>query len=62
MYAVIHKDCTGCGLCEQLCPAVFTVQKGTARASIGDIEEPAIPAAAAARDSCPLAAIDLLNE
>ncbi len=62
MYAVVQSDCTGCGLCAQLCPALFTVQNGTAHALPVDLDEAFLPAAAAARDCCPLAAIDFLSD
>ncbi len=62
MYAVVQSGCTGCGLCEQLCPALFTVRNGTAQAVPAELDEVVLPAAAAARDCCPLAAIDFLSD
>ena len=46
-------------LCASTCPAVFTLEDGVAVAMAGDIPEEELPAAAEARDGCPVSVIDI---
>ena len=55
MKAIVNEGCIGCGLCASTCPAVFTLEDGVA----GDIPEEELPAAAEARDGCPVSVIDI---
>ena len=59
MKAIVNEGCIGCGLCASTCPAVFTLEDGVAVAMAGDIPEEELPAAAEARDGCPVSVIDL---
>ena len=55
----VNESCIGCGLCEGICPEVFsTTDEGIAKAI--EIEVPADSEAAAeeAKDSCPVGAIE----
>ena len=54
MKAIVNEGCIGCGLCASTCPAVFTLEDGVAVAMAGDIPEEELPAAAEARDGCPV--------
>lgn len=58
MRAVIDEDaCTGCGLCEETCPEVFTVGDDVAEAIVDEIPEEAEEPARQAADECPEEAI-----
>ena len=59
MKAIVNEGCIGCGLCASTCPAVFTLEDGVAVAMAGDIPEEELPAAAEARDGCPVSVIGL---
>ena len=59
MKAIVNEGCIGCGLCASTCPAVFTLEDGVAVAMAGDIPEEELPAAAEARDGCPVSVIDI---
>lgn len=57
---VYEKSCIQCGLCAELCPAVFTLEAGEpARAITGPVPQEYGPAAQAAADGCPVNAISL---
>lgn len=58
MYVRILKSCIGCGICSQISPEVFDIEKNYAtvnRANIDGNEESCIDAAI----SCPVDAIDI---
>ncbi|MEG0152958.1 MAG: ferredoxin [Niameybacter sp.] len=61
MKAKVDKDtCIGCGLCPATCPEVFSLEDdGLAVAIEGDISEDVCEEAEAARDGCPVSAIDI---
>jgi len=48
--------CTGCGLCEEICPAVFELRDDGISHVIGDCEEN-MDCCQEAADSCPVGAI-----
>lgn len=57
---VIKEECIGCGLCEQICPEVFTMDdEGTAEAIKGEVPADAEECAQEAADSCPTGAIEI---
>lgn len=58
---VLEKACIRCGLCESVCPAVFTLPDdgGCARAADGPVPTAEQADARTAADSCPTAAIVL---
>ena len=62
MKAIVNEGCIGCGLCASTCPAVFTLEDGVAVAMAGDIPEEELPAAAEARDGCPVSVLDTLAD
>ncbi len=60
MKAIVdHDTCIGCGMCENICPAVFKLIDGKSTV----IEKPVAPenekSAREACDSCPVSAITL---
>ena len=61
MKASVDKDtCIGCGLCPSTCPEVFSLEDdGLAVAIEGEIPENVQGDAEAARDGCPVSAIDI---
>lgn len=61
MKAKVDKDtCIGCGLCPATCPEVFSLEEdGLAVAISGDIPTDQEDDAEAARDGCPVSAIDI---
>lgn len=64
MKAKVDKDtCIGCGLCPATCPEVFSLEDdGLAVAIEGEIPEDVTEEAEAARDGCPVSAIDIDEE
>ena len=57
MPAKVDEDlCTGCGLCEEICPAVFELGDDGLSHVIGDCEEN-MDCCQEAADSCPVGAI-----
>lgn len=57
---VIKDECIGCGLCEQICPEVFTMDdEGTAEAINCAIPADNEECAQEAADSCPTDAIEI---
>lgn len=55
----INENCIGCGLCEGLCPEVFTLtDEGVAFAEDKDVDAENLAAAAEAMESCPVSAIE----
>lgn len=61
MHATVNREaCIRCGLCPNLCPAVFSLQEGeSAQAIAGELPEAALAAAQEAADNCPTGAIQL---
>lgn len=61
MKAFVDKDvCIGCGLCNDLCPEVFSMDDdGTAVAIEEEISEDAEDAAKEAAEQCPVEAIKI---
>ena len=59
MKAFVDQDiCIGCGMCEGLCPAVFSIgEDEKAHAMDEEIQEGDLADAESARDSCPVGAI-----
>ncbi len=56
----VNDNCIGCGLCESICPEVFSIQGDVAVAIEGDLPESALASAAEAKESCPVGAIEEL--
>jgi len=52
---VDQDSCIGCGVCENLCPEVFTINADGKAESI--VPETDLPCATDAADSCPVQAI-----
>ena len=61
MKARVDKDiCIGCGLCESTCPEVFSIEDdGLAAAIEGELTAEACDDAEAAKDGCPVSAIEI---
>ena len=55
--AVDTELCTGCGLCEGLCPDVFVMDRGVARIRATDIAPGAAESFHRAARRCPVTAI-----
>lgn len=59
MKAKVNENCIGCGLCNSICPQVFTMtDEGVATAS-SDISEGQEKSVHEAADSCPVDAIEV---
>lgn len=59
MNAYVNENCIGCGLCNSICPEVFTMTDegvATASADISEAEDESVQEAA---DSCPADAIEV---
>ena len=56
---VDSATCTGCELCIQVCPEVFEIDNGTAKAKVAVVPAAAEASAKEAADSCPVACITL---
>ncbi len=55
----VNENCIGCGLCEGICPGVFSMHDGgVAVAAKTDVPEEDLKDAAEAKDSCPVGAIE----
>ena len=58
MKAVVNHDCISCGLCESICPEVFSMgDDGFAHGS--EFDASLLENAQEARDGCPVSAISL---
>lgn len=59
MKAFIDKDmCIGCGLCEAICPQVFTISDdGKAEVIVEEIPDTLVDSARDAESQCPVNAI-----
>ena len=59
MKYVVGSDCIGCGMCTGICENVFSLSDdGVAVAIEDDVAEADLEAAADAKDSCPVSAIE----
>ncbi len=55
----VNENCIGCGLCAGICPEVFSMtDEGVATAIESEVPAEAEAAAAEAKDSCPVGAIE----
>jgi ferredoxin len=55
----VNENCVGCGLCEGICPEVFSMtDEGVAKAIDTEVPAEALDSAAEAMDSCPVSAIE----
>jgi len=60
MKAVVDQDeCTGCGLCEETCPAVFKLGDEMAEVIVDEIPADALDTARQAEADCPVEAIKI---
>ena len=59
MKYIVNDACIGCGLCEGVCPEVFSVTPAGVAAAIDDeVPESALEAAEEAMGNCPVQAIE----
>ena len=59
MKYLVNDGCIGCGLCEGVCPNVFRLNDtGLAEALDAEVDVADEAAAAEAKDSCPVGAIE----
>ena len=55
----VNENCIGCGLCAGICPEVFSMtDEGVAKAIESEVPAGSEEAAAEAKDSCPVGAIE----
>ena len=54
----VNDNCIGCGLCESICPEVFSIQGDVAVAIEGEVQGSAMAAAAEAKEGCLVGAIE----
>ena len=54
----VNDNCIGCGLCESICPEVFSIQGSVAVAVEDEVPESALASAAEAKESCAVGAIE----
>ena len=60
MIAIVNQEtCIGCELCPSICPEVFEMKENKAVAINPEIAQANKETAIEARDSCPVAAIDI---
>ena len=57
MNAIVQEGCIGCGLCTEICPAVFHFEDGTSHG--GPVPKNQETAAREAADGCPAAVISI---
>jgi ferredoxin len=62
MKAMVDKEaCIGCGVCQEECDSVFTMDKDDKATAIeGDIPADQMDAAMSAKDVCPVEAITIV--
>lgn len=59
MKYIVNEGCIGCGLCEEICPEVFSMtDEGVATAIETEVPAELEAAAAEAKDGCPAGAIE----
>ena len=57
-FFVDQDECIGCGMCETICPDVFSMNDDNVSEAIeGDVAEEFIDAALEAEESCPVSCI-----
>ncbi|WP_394019177.1 ferredoxin [Anaerococcus cruorum] len=57
-FFVDQDECIGCGMCENICPDVFSMNDDNVSEAInGDIAEEFIESALEAEESCPVSCI-----
>lgn len=59
MQAYVNSNCIGCGLCPNICPAVFTMTDAGIAAARDEIAPEAEAQTREAAESCPVDAIEL---
>jgi ferredoxin len=60
MKAIVDQDtCTGCGLCPDICPAVFELEGDVAKVIADPVPADAEEDAREAAESCPVEAITI---
>mgnify|MGYP003343646520 CR=1 FL=1 len=60
MNAIVDPDmCTGCGLCPDICPAVFVMDGDVAKAKTDTVPSDVEDACRDAAESCPVDAISI---
>lgn len=60
MKASVDENCTGCGLCEETCPAVFELgDDGLAKVKVAEVPAEAEATCREAAESCPPEAIKI---
>jgi len=58
MKAIVDETlCIGCGLCEEVCPAVFELVEGMAKVKVADVPRGEEDCCRQAEDDCPVDAI-----
>jgi len=56
---VDHDFCTGCGICESDCPAVFVIEEGLAFVTCDAVPADQEENCRTAHENCPVEAIEL---
>ncbi len=59
MNAKVNEDCIGCGLCNSICPEVFSMTDEGFATACHDIPEKQYESVQEAADSCPVSAIEV---
>lgn len=59
MNAKVNEDCIGCGLCNSICPEVFSMTDEGFATACSDISEKQYESVQEAADSCPVSAIEV---
>lgn len=59
MNAKVNEDCIGCGLCNSICPEVFSMTDEGFATACSDIPEKQYESVQEAVDSCPVSAIEV---
>lgn len=59
MTAYVNENCIGCGLCNSICPEVFTMTDEGAATASSEIFESQKGSVQEAADSCPVDAIEV---
>ena len=59
---LVNDGCIGCGLCNGICPAVFSMSDGGVAVAIEtEAPEEALESAVEAKDGCPVAGIEEID-